>query len=96
MEIPVVPDMFIVYFRWPQELRETMERSVVPDVSAVYFRWPQEWKDQMSQMCLLCISDGHKSMEREWKHDKFSELEHEGEKKSHREDDQHPHSTTER
>ena len=50
-------------------------------------------------MCVsLCVyvSEEHKSMEREWKHDKFSELEREGEKKLHREDDQHPHSTTER
>lgn len=35
-----------------------------------------------------------KRVEGEWKHDKFAELE--GNSKSHKEDDQHPHSTSER
>lgn len=35
-----------------------------------------------------------KRSEGEWKHDKFAELE--GDSKSHREDEQHPHSTSER
>ncbi|XP_076457082.1 uncharacterized protein LOC143291211 [Babylonia areolata] len=41
-------------------------------------------------------NDDNRSVEREWKHDKFSELETDGEKSSQREDDQHPHSTSER
>ncbi|KAK7091773.1 serine/arginine-rich splicing factor 4-like isoform X2 [Littorina saxatilis] len=41
--------------------------------------------------------DYEKSPEREWKHDKFSELDQDGEKKPHREDDhEYPHSTSER
>ncbi|KAK7486030.1 hypothetical protein BaRGS_00022782, partial [Batillaria attramentaria] len=38
--------------------------------------------------------DDVKRLEGEWKHDKFAELE--GDTKPHREDDQHPHSTSER